>query len=379
MRLTILSHTPHYRTPGGEVTGWGPTVREINHLAGIFSEIIHLAPLHHGNPPGSSLPYHPNITFVALRPSGGTSLLDKAGILSAALHNIVIIRKHYRNTGWFHLRAPANLMLYALPLLKLSRVRQAWIKYAGSWRDDNVPLTYRWQRAWLKRFFHAYKVTVNGRLPDDPPHILSFENPCLDVSEFEDARIAFQKKDYGDRITICFVGQLEPGKGIIQLLEALLPLDKASKINTLHIVGDGSLLNQVKDMAKSFSSIRIQLHGYLPRQAINEIYAQSHLNILPSESEGFPKVIAEGAAYGAIPVVTDMSSLSEYVNDINGRLLPNNSKDQIRITVQELLQLNREQLWSIASNAVEMARLFTYERYLERIRKDIIGTEKQAV
>ena len=372
MRLTIISHTPHYLTKEGQIVGWGPTIREINHLASFFSEIIHLAPLHKAEAPKSSIPYQANIQYVPLKPSGGKSFLKKIGVLVAAIYNALLIVRYYQSPGWFHLRAPANIMLYALPLLKFSGVRRCWIKYAGSWRDDNIPPTYKWQRQWLRKYFGAYKVTVNGRMPHDPVHILGFENPCLDNAEIDVARNTFEKKSYEGRMNICFVGQLEVGKGILNLLGALLPLDEEDAIDTVHVVGDGSLRKQVEEMAMLFNRIKIVLHGYLPRQEINDVYAASHFNILPSESEGFPKVIAEGAAYGAIPVVTNMSSLSEYIYESRGRLLNGNSPEEIKRVVNELLQLDKKQLKAMALNALEMANLFTYEHNIERIREEIV-------
>ncbi|MBV6429343.1 MAG: hypothetical protein KIPDCIKN_03894 [Haliscomenobacter sp.] len=375
MRLTIISHTPHYQTSDGGVSGWGPTVREINHLAGLFSEIIHLAPLLEGEAPKSSLAYVANVRHVPLRASGGKSFLDKAGVLKAAIYNSFIIWRCYREEGWFHLRAPANIMFYALPLLKFSGVKHCWIKFAGSWRDLNIPLTYRWQRHWLRNNFNSFVVTVNGRLPDDPPHVLGFENPCLSISEIEDAKLDFSNKDYTGKIQICFVGQLEPGKGVMNLLEGILPLDAESKVHSLHVIGDGSLRGEVEAISNLFKNIQVHLHGYLQRHEINLIYANSHINILPSESEGFPKVIAEGAAYGAIPVVTNISSLSEYINNSNGRLLTSNNPEQIRKTVKELILMNGNELKLMASNALELSKQFTYERYSARIIREIVGLE----
>ena len=38
MKLTIISHTEHYKLSDGTLVGWGPTITEINHLAEIFDE-----------------------------------------------------------------------------------------------------------------------------------------------------------------------------------------------------------------------------------------------------------------------------------------------------------------------------------------------------
>jgi len=57
MTLCIISHTEHYLDARGTLLAWGSTVMEINHLLDIADHIIHIAPLHKGNPPPSSLAY----------------------------------------------------------------------------------------------------------------------------------------------------------------------------------------------------------------------------------------------------------------------------------------------------------------------------------
>ena len=56
MRLLIVSHTPHYRRDG-RIVGWGPTVRELDYLAEMFAEIVHVAPVYDEPPPDSALSY----------------------------------------------------------------------------------------------------------------------------------------------------------------------------------------------------------------------------------------------------------------------------------------------------------------------------------
>jgi hypothetical protein len=57
MKLVIISHTEHYISSDGAVVGWGPTVREIDHLTQLFDIVYHCAPLYKGQAPQSALPY----------------------------------------------------------------------------------------------------------------------------------------------------------------------------------------------------------------------------------------------------------------------------------------------------------------------------------
>ncbi|MCB1245979.1 MAG: glycosyltransferase family 4 protein, partial [Acidimicrobiia bacterium] len=50
-RIVVISHTEHYRATDGSIVAFGPTTREIDHLATLASELVHVAPLHGGPPP----------------------------------------------------------------------------------------------------------------------------------------------------------------------------------------------------------------------------------------------------------------------------------------------------------------------------------------
>lgn len=376
MKLIIVSHTPHYKTENGLIVGWGPTIREINSLTQIFSEILHLAPFHNEIAPRSSLTYLNNIKYIPLFPSGGKSLKHKINILLASYRNFKIIKKYIHDVDWIHLRAPTNLMFYVLPMLKLNNISNCWIKYAGSWRDVNISFTYKFQRYILKKYFSEYKITVNGRLANDSDNILSFENPSLDKNDLLFSDLVLNKKEYNNPLQICFVGQLEIGKGIIQLLEALLDFDSTGQIEHLHIVGDGALFDDVEKIVSKFHNTKVTIYGYLDRAEINRIYAVSHINILPSSSEGFPKVIAEGLIFGAIPVVTNISALSEYFNGTNGFLINENHKDDIVEIFNYILSLDAFVLKKIALSASVMGNIFTYDYYLNNLKKKIFNDFK---
>ena len=112
--------------------------------------------------------------------------------------------------------------------------------------------------------------------------------------------------------------------------------------------------------------------GGLSREELNSYYAQAHIIILPSESEGFPKVIAEAAAYGCIPAVSDVSTIRNYINKDNGLVFT--SLDQ-EVMVNEFSQLieNKTELKLKAINILKIVSVFTFEYYLTRIKNEVIA------
>ena len=62
----------------------------------------------------------------------------------------------------------------------------------------------------------------------------------------------------------------------------------------------------------------VTLHGNVDTETIKVALKQAHFVVLPSKSEGWPKAIAEGMLWGAIPVATSVSCL-EYMLDKGNR------------------------------------------------------------
>ena len=205
-----LSASPH-------VEGWGPTVREIDYLAEIFDEIVHIAPLHPGPVPPNALAYaSKRIRLRPVKPAGGNSLRQKIGILGVAPDYARAISQEMRMADVVHVRCPAAISLVALFMLKLShKPRCRWVKYAGSWRPaGQESWSNGFQRWWLEKGLHQGIVTINGRWPDQPRHIYSFLNPSLSEAEAQAGRELGKAKDFKFPLNFLFVGRLETAKGV---------------------------------------------------------------------------------------------------------------------------------------------------------------------
>src|SRR5690554_4681525 len=96
-KLVVISHTRHY-LQNGKAVGWGPTVREIDYLAQLFSEIIHIAPLHDDSPPAGMVTYcSDRIRLRPVKPSGGTRLHEKLRILRHYPSYFGVIREELKS------------------------------------------------------------------------------------------------------------------------------------------------------------------------------------------------------------------------------------------------------------------------------------------
>ena len=103
----------------------------------------------------------------------------------------------------------------------------------------------------------------------------------------------------------------------------------------------------MKEIA-NISSPKISILGPLERKDIFTIYSSSHILILLSKSEGFPKVIAEGAAYGVVPIVSNVGGIKDYINQENGILINDISAKKMIIFNEDIEYL--EDKYNIAYN-----------------------------
>lgn len=369
--LVIISHTEHYLNDEHRIVGWGSTVREVDEMATLFDKVIHVACLYKGkSPAGLSLYSNNRVEFIPLPPYGGIGI-RKLTILYTAPLIIWKVFSQLRKATHFQFRAPTSMGIYMIPLLSYLTTKKGWFKYAGNWKQENPPLSYRWQRYFLTHF-QSRKVTINGKWPDQPSHCLTFENPCLTDSDLEEGKLALQKKKHQPPFKFCFVGRLDESKGLDVLLESLKLLEGNSNVDEVFVIGDG---NQRKLFEQNAKDLLVKVHflGFLQRDELFDILKFSHFIILPSKSEGFPKVIAEGWNFGCLPIVTDVSAIGQYVyHEKNGFIFHYQNRNASFLSqLIERIILTKE-LDKIAIEGQRLVRKFTFTAYLKHLQEEVI-------
>ena len=132
-----------------------------------------------------------------------------------------------------------------------------------------------------------------------------------------------------DTVSFLYVGRLIELKNIIKIVEVFnkngLPLT---------IVGDGSLKNEISNLAKS----NISILGRIENEKLCEIYLQHSVFILPSFSEPWGLVLEEALQYNCALVVSNcVSSYPELVEEPNtGVLFDPYSEESISSAIQKV-------------------------------------------
>lgn len=371
-KLLIISHTEHYKNTNGLVVGWGPTVTEINHLALVFDEIYHIAPLHTASAPPSAIKYSAeNIYFVPIKPSGGKTLSLKLAVLFNAPATITKVHEILKKVDVFQFRAPTGIGVYMIPYLTLFIKLPGWYKYAGNWNQKNAPIGYGLQRWFLKN--QKRKVTINGSWKNQGSQCLSFENPCLTEIDRINGLKSIKLKEFKAPFTYCFAGRLEEEKGVSRIIEAFSLLEDKLWVKEVHMIGDGAGLSAYKELAEK-SGVSFVFHGFMNREQVFAIFQKSHYFLLPSTaSEGFPKVIAEAMNFGCIPIVSRVSSIGQYVqHKKNGLIVSPVTSEVLCAKINESFLLAPERIKAMQVFNHELGKKFTYGYYTNRILNEIV-------
>ena len=215
-------------------------------------------------------------------------------------------------------------------------------------------------------------MTINGKWYNQPEQCITFENPCLTKKYRLEGKEISNKKTYTAPFTYCFAGRLEDEKGVRRIIEAFKFLKEKDKVKEVHLIGHGINMNVYRALALD-SGIKFNFHGFLKFDQVFEIFKKSHFFLLPSSaSEGFPKVIAEAINFGCIPIVSNVSSIGQYIRDgKNGFITNPNTSENLKQVIEFIHELKAEDLKLIRSEE-DLINLFTYTYYIERIQNEII-------
>ncbi len=355
-----------------QTVAFGPVVKEVEAFLQLFDHITWIGSKQDFKGSFEMIPKERLTVQMLDRPSG-SGWRYKIKILFQYPRLKRLLLKEIEKHQYIHVRAPSHPAYLAMRICRKFPTKQFWFKYAGSWVDP-APKFYDFQRRLLKSLPLNCKVTVNGEWPKQSANILSFENPCLSEVHREEGNKVLSLKSVANppKMDYCFVGGLNENKGIEQIVRVWSQIhDK--RIGTLHIVGEGPLKKVLLEMARTMEN-KISFHGLMPKEKVHQIYSQCHFIILPSKTEGFPKVIGEAMNYSCVPLVSNVSCLGQYIqNGVNGFLLKDRSVESIARAIHESLLLKSDIIHRYNHYNYNLAEKFTYTYYIQRIRKKIFN------
>jgi glycosyltransferase involved in cell wall biosynthesis len=137
------------------------------------------------------------------------------------------------------------------------------------------------------------------------------------------------------RLTIGFIGRLDPIKRVPDLVQAIALLDDRF---TLGLFGDGEDRPRIeREIARLQLQNRVTLHGTIARP--EAALAAIDVLVLPSAAEGFGLVLIEAMAAGVPVVATDVPGIRDVVrHGVTGLLVPVASPPKLAEAIRRVFE-----------------------------------------
>jgi glycosyltransferase involved in cell wall biosynthesis len=165
------------------------------------------------------------------------------------------------------------------------------------------PFTVSLQKSILRSRWWRAPVTVYGEWPGEPRHVIPFFTSVLNAEQMERARLAAACARTSPVPEVLFVGRLTKAKNVDVLVEALAVVRESGHRLLGTIVGDGPERPRLEGLIASRDlGGDVRLLGGLPFDQVLGLYERADVLVLASETEGWPKALAEGMAFGLVCV-----------------------------------------------------------------------------
>ena len=368
MKFAIITHVQHIKGDN-QYFGYAPYIREMNIWLKYVDEVIIVAPLvdRELNPIHEKY-NHLHLNFRQVEEFDITSIVNVFKTMASLPKIVTQVYKAMSQADHIHLRCPGNMGLIGAMVQILFPKKPKTAKYAGNW-DPNAkqPFTYKLQRWILSNTFLTknMQVLVYGDWENQTKNIKPFFTATYSKSD----KKVIEPRTLEGCIDFLFVGTLSKGKQpllAIQLVEKLYQQGKKVRLN---LYGDGILRPTLETYIEENNLQDIVfLRGNQSKETVLKAYQTSHFLILPSKSEGWPKVVAEAMFWACVPIVSQVSCVP-YMLGHGERGIQ--LKEQLETDVNQVMSaLNNELLYQkMASEGQNWSRQFTTDKFEIEIKK----------
>ncbi len=245
------------------------------------------------------------------------------------------------------------------------------VRHCGNWFVQQT-LAERFWKWFMERFAGGRNVMLaTGEAPGPP----SRRNPAIQwmfSTTLTREELARSSRN-GDsprraRSRVIIVSRQERRKGTSALIKSLPIISKFLPSITLDVVGTGSELKRLQELARELDLTRqVTFHGQVRHSRVLELLRQSDLFCFPTaSSEGFPKAVLEALAVGLPVITTRVSVLPELLKTGCGLLIDSVEPGAIAEAVRQVL-LDSTRYSAMSKQAVQTARAYSLEDWRDKI------------
>lgn len=238
-----------------------------------------------------------------------------------------------KNIDVVHIHSPMYSMIALLAYVLRKKV---YITFHGS--DFHVIKHSKIYRAF--GFLYDMVFAISPDMLSTLRHIHGEDRVCQVFNGIN--REEFLNKNKARKKQIIAVGSLKKEKAFDDLINAFVSLNAESSAYQeyrLIIVGEGSLRKPLQDLVdlQGYSE-KIKLIGHKSGLELIQLYNESELFVLSSNSEGFPKVLLEAMSCGCNIVATSVGSVPEVLIDYDFLVQPS-CPEELSRTISKALSI----------------------------------------
>jgi glycosyltransferase involved in cell wall biosynthesis len=246
--------------------------------------------------------------------------------------------------------------------------RRLVAKYAAQWNGgDGEPFSARLQRAILSSRWWKGPVTVYGSWPGSPRHVIPFFTSLLTAPQIERARQSAARERRGPGLRVLYTGRLSKAKNVDVLLRAAARVRAAGHDVAATIIGVGPERESLGALAADLGiADRVEFTGGLPFESVIDRLAAADVLVLASETEGWPKSIAEGMAFGLACIGSNVGFVPQM---LEGRGLAVAPRDEDGLTAALLKVADSpDRLAGMRQSAAVWAQRYSLEGLRDALR-----------
>jgi glycosyltransferase involved in cell wall biosynthesis len=176
-------------------------------------------------------------------------------------------------------------------------------------------------------------------------------------------------------LRVLFVGELTEAKGVTVLMRALVKLKQAGIAASARFVGQGPLLEWLRREACELG-VDVQAPGWVPHgPAFDRFFQEADLLVLPSYTEGVPRVLVEAMMRATPVLATPVGDVPALLADgTRGWLTPVGDEQRLAGALREIATNPGEAERRVVM-ACEFVRQYDADHWRTIIRAALTGVE----
>ena len=376
MNIVVVSHKICQRaknSPTGFVTDGG-FPRQMQAISNLFSRTSLVVPCaSNGDPMGLSPLVGNNLNVVPLSVPVGQGFRRKLSMALWLLKNGSTILREVRWADAVHTPIPGDVGTIGMVMALLFR-KPLFVRHCGNWLVQRTIAERLWKWAMVRYAGGQNAMFATGGSAMAPSeknaNIKWIFSTSLLSEQITNISPRTLFADGSLRLIIACRQEEKKGTGIV--IESLPLIRKRFPNVTLDVVGDGSLLAELKEQAGLLGLADIvTFHGKVPQSRVPELMKQADIFCYPtSASEGFPKVVIEALASGLPVITTAVSVLPHLIGSGCGIILDSASSKNL---AEAVISIGSDEptFRQMSARSIETARAYTLENWGEFIGKEL--------